>query len=302
MTRIGNPDPFHGIYDTEPEITLKAAFHDTDSTEPKITLTALRKIRHYCSIQTHTVQAADHIISSGVLPRLVEFLTRVNEPSFQYEAEWTLLNIAAGTSEQTRCVVKVGTTPLLIRLPQSPNVDVQEQAAWALGNITGDCHQNKSFVLILGIIEPLLNFVQPGTEPQIRLSFLRIISWFMLDLCRHYNAPQPVSEIKTLLPSLCNLIQHSDKDILRDTVKALSFLTEGESELILLVINSNVVPTLIFLLSHSDSHIQKGAFQTVRNIMKAIPVQKTHILSCTVKDYRDKWSKKLTKPTYTTED
>ena len=50
MTRIGNPDPFHGIYDTEPEITLTAAFHDNDSTEPKITLTALRKIRHYCSI------------------------------------------------------------------------------------------------------------------------------------------------------------------------------------------------------------------------------------------------------------
>ena len=219
---------------------------------------------------------------------MVEFLTRDNEPSFQYEAEWTLLNIAAGTSEQTRCVVIVRTTPLLIRLLQSPNVDVQEQAAWALENITGDFHQNKGFVLSLGIIELLLNFVQPGTEPQIRLSFLRIISWVMLDLCRHYNAPQPVSEIKKLLPSLCNLIQHSDKDILRDTVKSLSFVTEGESELILLVINSNVVPTLISLLSHSDSHIQKGAFQTVRNIMKAIPAQKKHILSCTVKGYREK--------------
>ncbi|XP_038631397.1 importin subunit alpha-4-like isoform X2 [Scyliorhinus canicula] len=81
-----------------------------------------------------------------------------------------------------------------------------------------------------------------------------------------------------LLPALGVLIQHSDTNILVDTVWALSYLTDGGNEQIQMVIDSGVVPHLIPLLSCQET----AALRAVGNIVTGTDEQTQIILNCDV--------------------
>lgn len=185
------------------QLVLQASCTDN----PTLQLNAVQSARKLLSSDRNP--PIDALIQSGILPALVECLKQQENPSLQFEAAWALTNIASGTSAQTNKVVEAGAVPLFLLLLQSQHQNVCEQAVWALGNIIGDGPILRDYVIELGIVQPLLSFI----KPEIPISFLRNVTWVIVNLCRNKDPPPPIRTIDELLPALNALIHHSDINV-----------------------------------------------------------------------------------------
>ncbi|CAA6656650.1 unnamed protein product [Spirodela intermedia] len=222
----------------------------------------------------------DLVIKAGVVPRLVQFLLRKDQPSLQFEAAWTLTNVASGTSEQTQVVVDHGAVPNLVQLLSSPMEEVREQAVWALGNVAGDSSSCRDIILANGALIPLLSLL----NPQSKLSMLRNAIWTMSNLFRGDPSPQ-FDQIKPALSVLPRLVYSNDDDILKNACCALAYLFNGKNYKIQDFIDTNICARLVELLMHPTLSVQIVALKTVTNIaagddMKAQLVIDNGVLPC----------------------
>ncbi|XP_041482813.1 importin subunit alpha-3-like [Lytechinus variegatus] len=250
------------------EIVVNAA----NAQEPNIQLDAVQAARKLLSSDRNP--PIDGLIESGILPVLVECLARDDNHLLQFEAAWALTNIASGTSKQTIEVVEAGAVPYFLKLLRSQQHNVAEQAVWALGNIIGDGPRCRDYCIKEGVVGPLLKFINPN----IPLSFLRNVTWVIVNLCRNKDPPPHSDTIKQILPALLVLIHHSDTNILVDTVWALSYLTDGGNSQIQLVIESGIVNTLVPLLSSKEVKVQTAALRAVGNIVTGTDEQTQVVL------------------------
>ncbi|RXM31359.1 hypothetical protein EOD39_7082 [Acipenser ruthenus] len=225
--------------------SLEAIVQNATSDNQSIQLSAVQAARKLLSSDRNP--PIDDLIKSGILPILVHCLDRDDNPSLQFEAAWALTNIASGTSEQTQAVVQ-----------------------------SSDGPQCRDYVIGLGVVKPLLSFISPS----IPITFLRNVTWVMVNLCRHKDPPPPMETIQEILPALCVLIHHTDVNILVDTVWALSYLTDAGNEQIQMVIDSGIVPHLVPLLSHQEVKVQTAALRAVGNIVTGTDEQTQVVLNC----------------------
>jgi len=264
--------------DRQPTLTIdeiKTGIFSTDFKEAFKATQAARKI-----LSRERNPPIDVLIEAGIVPKLVAFLN-VSSPDQQetntmlFEAAWALTNIASGNSLQTRVVVEAGAVPHFIRLLEYPDLNVSEQAVWALGNIAGDGSELRDLVTNLGILKPLLGLVKLGTSD----AFLRNVVWTISNLCRNKNPAPKVEVINQVLPTLNKLMAtHEDTEVLADACWALSYLTDGSNDRIQVVVDSGAVPNLVKMLASSEISIVTPALRALGNVVTGSDAQTNSVI------------------------
>lgn len=207
------------------------------------------------------------IISAGLIPKFVWFLTLSECPPIQFEAAWALTNIAFGRSEQTTAVVEAGAIPAFINLVSSPHQHISDQAIWALGNIAGDGPDFRDLVIKLRGLQPLLTLLHVPELSVYPSDYLRNLTWTLSNLCRNKNPAPPLTAVAQMLPGLARLLHHNDKQVLADACWAVSYLTDGSNERIDVIVRSGIVPQLVRLLACGELIIVTPALRSLGNIV-----------------------------------
>uniref|UniRef100_A0A8C0F5D7 Importin subunit alpha n=1 Tax=Bubo bubo TaxID=30461 RepID=A0A8C0F5D7_BUBBB len=240
------------------ELSLEEIVEAVNGSNTKLQLQATQATRRMLSRQKDP--PINQIIELGIIPRLVEFLTRADNASLQFEAAWALTNIASGTSNHTKAVVEGGAIEAFISLLSSPHMHISEQSVWALGNIAGDGPLYRDALINCNVIPPLLALVSP-------VGFLRNITWTLSNLCRNKNPYPPLDAVRKMLPVLICLMEHEDKDIISDSCWAVSYLTDGSNDRIQIVVDTGILKRLVELMASPELIVMTPALRAIGNVV-----------------------------------
>lgn len=236
-------------------------------------LQAVREIRRLLSIESKP--PIDPVIDVGLVPVLVDMLKRNEHPALQFEAAWALTNVSSGAPDQTCAVVNADGVTNLIALLSLPNIELQEQAMWGLGNIAGDNHHFRDIVLERGGLDAAIACFRPGAV--LRISFVRQTAWAIGNMLR--GKPKAAREdTRKVLPLLNDFLSIWDEEVLCDALWALSHYSDGPNDIIQDVIDSGVLVKVVPLLSHPAHTVALPALRVVGNVVTGDTMQTNVVL------------------------
>ena len=210
---------------------------------------ALESVRQCLCSDEPPVEAA---IELGVVPFVIEFLQRPDHQA-QVDAAWCITNLAATDAPHLTQAV-VPSLPILVSLLSSSLPELQEQCAWALGNIAGDNAALRNAVVAAGAIPALMHL---GISAVTRTT-LTFENSLLSPSRKPRVEPCSLSQVEAPLHGE-STPQCADSKLLSTVVFALCNLAKGDSEHHEQLIRSGAVTLVLRLLLHPEARVVSEA-------------------------------------------
>jgi importin subunit alpha-2 len=206
---------------------------------------------------------------------------------------WMLINVAAGTPEQTNVVSRSGAVRPLVRLLANATAYSHAHlAAWALANIARDLPHE---VLREGALPPLLALATmylfmhapgphatdapcacPRCSDKLRTEMLQVLAFALRQLCQGIPRP-PLPLVRPALDVLVLLAEHCrDEDVLVSVGWALeSFVASlrgeplGSTLSLDAALGAGALPVLLDLAVHSHTDVSHAALAGLLHVARA---------------------------------
>jgi hypothetical protein len=204
------------------------------------------------------------VIDNNLVPKFIANLARDDFPQIQFESAWCITNIACGEHKFAQNLLDHGAIEALIKLLAAQNIEVIEQAIWALGNLAGDNVNIRNLIIQRGAVEPIAAIVSAcpaGT------SFCRNSAWALTNLCRGRPVPAFYLIKNAIIAMAKVLIENSKVEIISDICWAFSYVTDEGKDGFKTIIESNVVGRIIQLLEHQNLSISVPCLRTIGNLL-----------------------------------
>ncbi|KAK7487913.1 hypothetical protein BaRGS_00020814 [Batillaria attramentaria] len=222
----------------------------------------LRKLRRAFT------QGPDHVDIlfkvDNCLQCLVGILTGSNI-DHQLQAAWCLTNAATGRPEHVLAVTK-SAAPYFITYTSGSSPLLQDQCAWALGNIAGDSIECRRILFSQGCMPPLIKLLQSPVP-----SCVQSAAFAIANLIRDLPDIADNAVESGILPPLLQLLQTADTppELLCEVSWVLTYLTNSHDHITKMV-TMGFLTTVVDIIVHiamTDS-VREG--QVVTPLLRAL--------------------------------
>jgi importin subunit alpha-6/7 len=163
------------------------------------------------------------VVESGIVPKIVEFLTWDESPDLQIEVARVITEVAMGPPEQTEAVaVESGAIPPLggLIIGSFRHDDVRKHAALALGNSALCSPLCRDLVLEAGAAGPIVELLSEevvlashNNNNNNNRPLLRRTAWALACICS--DGPD-FDRVRPALPVLEKLLHHPDRKVVEE--------------------------------------------------------------------------------------
>ena len=222
-------------------------------------------------ISDHRKHLSQQMRKAGVLPKIVQFLSRNDDHGLQLAAMKVLIRVSFVGDEHIEEIIKLGAIQPLIHLLGSSHSKISLWAAAALGNIAGKSFHFRDLALQAGAMQPLLKLLENHQTSD--LESVRTYIWVLDKLMQFeivsklfWDKVTKTPDFKLVSPSLQilnELIQHRDEKVLTEVCWALGYFSQcSYSQNCLAIRNTatgvqamidiGIIPKLILLLNNNE--------------------------------------------------
>jgi len=154
------------------------------SSDQQTSLKGLKYVRQIMSVDKNP--PTTEIVDSGLVTKLIEYLTYVNYPGHQIEAAWVLTNLISGESSVARNIIDNTTLGnYMLELIKSRNDKLRDQAFWCIGNIAGEADKYRDVLLSSNCIDVLIGSLKYEVDRSKRvISHIQNQTWVLSNMFR----------------------------------------------------------------------------------------------------------------------